>query len=159
VLDYRAVSLFNASSNLASSLCCPLIIKHPSKSTSQKSSPTPRKSPHPQPPHPINTPALAPPSPHRPSPHPRPTTKPTPAQADAAVAEQQHLAAEKAALADAVRRLTREVSRLEGLRRNLLRQLQDDDDGGVGSNSKVGGLAVWLVAAGWCCACETDCLS
>ncbi|GBF95972.1 hypothetical protein Rsub_08095 [Raphidocelis subcapitata] len=50
-------------------------------------------------------------------------------QADCAAAEQRRLASENFDLAESVSRLTKEVARLERLRRSLLKQLQDGADG------------------------------
>jgi hypothetical protein len=64
------------------------------------------------------------------------------ARGRAAAAEQQRLAADNGALRSAVERLNGEVARLQGMRRSLLRQLQDDEGGnaaaGGGGNVKVG---------------------
>ncbi len=45
-----------------------------------------------------------------------------------ALDEQQRLQSDKSALADAVKKLTKEVTKLESFKRGLLQSLQDDDE-------------------------------
>jgi hypothetical protein len=54
-------------------------------------------------------------------------------QARQGLAEQHKLVAEKNALIETVKRLNREVAKLEHFKRNLLQQLQDDDEVGHGA--------------------------
>jgi cell shape-determining protein MreC len=49
-------------------------------------------------------------------------------QARQGQAEQHKLVAEKNALIETVKRLNREVAKLEHFKKNLLQQLQDDDE-------------------------------
>lgn len=49
-------------------------------------------------------------------------------QARQGLAEQHKLVAEKNALIETVKRLNREVAKLEHFKKNLLQQLQDDDE-------------------------------
>jgi cell division protein FtsB len=53
-----------------------------------------------------------------------------PLQARQGLAEQHKLVAEKNALIETVKRLNREVAKLEHFKRNLLQQLQDDEEVG-----------------------------
>jgi hypothetical protein len=53
-----------------------------------------------------------------------------PLQARQGLTEQHKLVAEKNALIETVKRLNREVAKLEHFKRNLLQQLQDDDEVG-----------------------------
>lgn len=55
----------------------------------------------------------------------------TSAQARQSIAEQQKLAAEKNALIETVKRLNRELARLEHFKKNLLQQLQDEEQVGA----------------------------
>ncbi len=50
-------------------------------------------------------------------------------QSKQAADEARQLASEKAALIDTVKRLNREVAKLEAFKRSLLQHLQDEDEG------------------------------
>jgi hypothetical protein len=65
------------------------------------------------------------------------TLHPPNTQARTALSEQHKLVAEKNALIETVKRLNREVARLEHFKRNLLQQLQDDSE-----------VRVWVLCVG-----------
>ena len=52
----------------------------------------------------------------------------SPMQNKQAVEEQHRLQSEKAVLIDTVKKLNREVAKLEAFKKNLLQHLQDDDE-------------------------------
>lgn len=69
-------------------------------------------------------------------------------QAKAATQEQHKLLAEKAALIETVKRLNREVAKLEQFKRSLLQQLQDDEDDSSSGHVGTTGEARWWAEEG-----------
>jgi hypothetical protein len=69
-------------------------------------------------------------------------------QAKAATQEQDKLLAEKTALIETVKRLNREVAKLEQFKRSLLQQLQDDEEDS--SSGHVGTTGGWFLQATEC---------